>query len=175
MVATGPVISTYCPMGSDPNGAPSICMIDFDWASSKLGLTVLEDESRRVSGSIVVRVQKMPTTAPVGPSEQQVTLSLGSGANSDCSTFGYSTVQISVTFAPSSDPTACTPLGEAKALVATYDQSDISVCGKCDVPVVCNIWDAVIGNEKDAATNFWNKAILMRLAQVGDKASCLKQ
>jgi hypothetical protein len=174
-VQTGPVMSTYCPEGSHPSASPRICTLDFDTAGASLGISTLNGGGRKVDGTLVLRVQKMPASVPMGAVNVPMTISLGTLAGSDCVTSDYAVVKVNATFPPPSSPDGCSPLGDPTSFVATYQDADIHICGKCDIPVACAEWDAVVASEREAATNYWNRAIVAKLASFGSQASCLKQ
>ncbi|MCS6900636.1 MAG: hypothetical protein RMJ98_11820, partial [Myxococcales bacterium] len=146
-----------CPQGSDPNGKPKRCVVEADIKTS----TALENPNRlklktagpnliQLTGNLKTKAELINLTAKLIGIDAPIQVSIGKGKNGDCSSSNFTDVPVSVDVAIVTDTNQAhgARTGLSRVKITKFDleipQSDVHICGKCDIPIVCNVWDGLI-------------------------------
>ena len=119
-----------CPDGPKPMASPPECMVETDLGRAALTITTADPHHINVTGTLMVRLQDLPTTGPLGLA---TTVKLGTGCNNpDFVPLG---IDVSVSLEVDTDPTHTARFGYTKVVVERLDinQTDLenatSFCG----------------------------------------------
>jgi|GEM_PF-547252 len=192
--ALGPIKAKICPDGSDPTGKPHRCIIEADIKSStdpsyakRLKLAPAAPNLLKLSGNLKTKAEliniKVPLgTIPIVGTEvaPPIQVSIGDGQNGDCSTSNFTEVPIEVDIQISTDTNQAhgTRAGLSRVKISKFElnipESDVHICGKCDVPVLCGIWDGIIGGVGGLAKGLLIDQLKGPLQSQIDQALCIK-
>lgn len=152
---TGSIKAKICASGPDANSNPKHCTVEADLKNAELALSPSQPHGLTLQGILPVRLQYLDLAIPLGSPPLAVNIpaqvSLGKNKNSQCAAQDFSPVPIKVEISIEADanPAHGTRTGLSRVKISTFDinipESDINICGKCDVPIVCSVWDAIIG------------------------------
>jgi MYXO-CTERM domain-containing protein len=182
----GPITANICPQGSDPMGTPKKCLLQADIGNSKLTLSPAAPHALKLSGTLETLIQYLNIDVPlVGGISAPIQVSLGQGVNGDGSSSNYSAVPIEVdisieadTDTTHQDATGNGRTGLSRVKIAKFDltpsKDDLHISGKCSIPIVCDVWDAVIGGVGGLVKGLLIDQLKAPLQSQIDNALCIK-
>lgn len=143
----GPVKAVYCVNSADPNAVPAECWLTV--SIGKAGLTATVTGSGvTFDGTISVWLPNSSHRVDLSENfSSPVAVSMGEGQGDACE--ALAPVKVTVTWsAPWSGEGVpvfgCSALGPSTSFALTVQPEDVHVCGKCDVPSACSLWDGAI-------------------------------
>jgi hypothetical protein len=178
--ALGPITANVCPQGPDLTSNPKKCVIEADIGKAKLSLAAAAPHTLALSGPMPVRAQLINIEAPLGPIKLPIQVSIGKNADNACASQNFADVPIAVDISIVADtnPAHGTRTGLSRVKIEKFDlnidKGDIHICGKCDVPIVCNVWDAVIGGIGGLVKGLLIDQLKKPIQDQVDNALCIK-
>lgn len=184
----GPVTAKICPDGSDPKGTPHRCVIEADIKGStdptnpnRIKLQTASPNLLQLKGNLNTKAEMINLKVPIAFGvEAPIQISIGKGQNGDCSSSKFTGVPISVDIAIVTDTNQAhgTRAGLSRVKITKFDldipKEDVHICGKCDVPLACGIWDSVIGGVGGLAKGLLIDQLKKPLQEQIDQALCIK-
>jgi MYXO-CTERM domain-containing protein len=176
----GPITANICPQGSDPNGMPKKCLLQADIGNSKLTLSPVSPHALKLSGTLETLIQYLNIDVPLGPISAPIQVALGQGVNGDGSSSNFSAVPIEVDISIEADTNKAHGgrTGLSRVKIAKFDltpsKDDLHISGKCNVPIVCDVWDAVIGGIGGLVKGLLIDQLKAPLQSQIDSALCIK-
>lgn len=190
--ALGPVKAQICPDGSDPTGTPHRCVIEADIKTStdptnpnRLKLQTAAPNLIKLGGNLKTKAEliniKVPlgTVPLIGEVAPPIQVSIGKGKNGDCSSSNFTDVPVDVDISISADTNLAhgARAGLSRVKIAKFDlnipEGDVHICGKCDVPLVCGIWDGIISGVGGLAKGLLIDQLKGPLQDQIDSALCI--
>ncbi len=178
---------TICPQGSDPNGKPHRCVIEADIKTStdpanpnRLKLKTAAPNLIKLGGNLKTKAELINLSAKLIGIDAPIQVSIGKGKNGDCSSSNFTDVPVDVDVAIVTDTNQAhgARTGLSRVKISKFDlnipEGDVHICGKCDTPIVCNVWDGVIGFAGGLAKGLLIDQLKGPLQDQIDSALCIK-
>lgn len=177
----GGVDVEFCTLGADDAATPPECIVRVEVGKASL--------TSKVSAGLVTFSGFVPVHLPashhkvmlgtfpnIGTVAPVVAASVGKGQGDDCSSPTPTVAQVSwVAPLLTDDPApafGCADVGESVKFTLTIPDGDAHLCGKCDVPLACGIWDGVIGEVDKRVRQRVTDAVRAALDDVAKDKAC---